>query len=107
MTSFKNESLPEWVGMSGTRENTRLRKLVIALAAILYASSFARAAPPDKVAVAVDVLLAKESPDGTSSAGKLPRRADDETFLRRVSLDLIGELPSPEAITAFGLDSDP
>ena len=30
-----------------------------------------------------------------------PKRVDDATFLRRASLDLVGLLPTPEALTAF------
>src|SRR5204863_6242766 len=33
-----------------------------------------------------------------------PARIDDERFLRRVSLDIIGRLPTPEEVTAFALD---
>ncbi len=36
-----------------------------------------------------------------------PPRCDDATFLRRVSLDLVGLLPSPEAVDAFCADADP
>ena len=32
---------------------------------------------------------------------------NDEDFLRRVSLDLVGSTPSPEAITLFGLNTSP
>ncbi|MEZ6058371.1 MAG: DUF1549 domain-containing protein [Planctomycetaceae bacterium] len=32
---------------------------------------------------------------------------DDETFLRRVTLDIVGTVPTPNEITLFGLDSDP
>src|SRR5262249_32953080 len=38
---------------------------------------------------------------------KVAPRSDDETFLRRVSLDLIGALPTPEEVTAFVLDNSP
>ena len=36
-----------------------------------------------------------------------PPRCDDATFLRRVSLDLVGLLPSPKAVDAFCADADP
>lgn len=47
--------------------------------------------------------------DGWLAARKLPRpaRADDATFLRRVSLDLIGLLPSPEETQRFLADPAP
>lgn len=62
--------------------------------------------------VAKDDELADESDealedDAQDAAGVRPGQADDETFLRRVSMDLIGTLPSPEEITAFVLDPSP
>jgi hypothetical protein len=36
-----------------------------------------------------------------------PPRCDDATFVRRVSLDLVGLLPSPEDVDAFCADTDP
>jgi len=36
-----------------------------------------------------------------------PPRADDRTFIRRVSLDLVGLLPDPERVEAFVADSAP
>lgn len=36
-----------------------------------------------------------------------PPRADDRTFMRRVSLDLVGLLPAPERVEAFVTDSAP
>ncbi len=44
---------------------------------------------------------------GNSAASQVAKPADDETFLRRASMDLIGQPPSPAAITAFVLDSSP
>jgi hypothetical protein len=37
----------------------------------------------------------------------LPALADDETFLRRASLDLTGQLPSPEEVRDFVANPDP
>ena len=34
-------------------------------------------------------------------------RCDDATFIRRASLDLVGLLPDPDAVTAFCADADP
>ncbi len=36
-----------------------------------------------------------------------PARCDDRTFIRRVSLDLVGLLPNPERVAAFVADSNP
>lgn len=56
----------------------------------------------------VDRLLAKELYGGPpSSQGEALPLADDETFARRAHLDLLGEPPSPEQITAFVLDPSP
>ncbi len=56
---------------------------------------------PAAAAKAVDGQLNEE----TKLSGEvLAKRCDDETFLRRVSLDIIGRNPSIEELTAFGLD---
>ena len=56
---------------------------------------------PEEVAKQVDVWLADEmSSAGTHAIGHV----DDATYLRRVSLDLLGDLPTPEQMTAFVLD---
>jgi Protein of unknown function (DUF1549)/Protein of unknown function (DUF1553) len=64
------------------------------------------AAPPDAQAAAqrVDQLLAQEQFGGETKSRPVAQ-ADDETFLRRASLDLIGVGPTPEEITAFALDA--
>src|SRR5687767_10279575 len=58
---------------------------------------------PHTVAAKVDRLLREEVPV-TGAAKSAPPRIDDERFLRRVTLDLIGRLPTPEEVTAFALD---
>ncbi len=53
------------------------------------------------IAQRVDQALAQEV---FSDSSVLAPRSDDETFLRRVTLDLVGDIPSPEAVIAFLLD---
>ncbi|HMC11432.1 MAG TPA: DUF1549 domain-containing protein, partial [Pirellulaceae bacterium] len=78
--------------------------LAFASAVSLVLTSFTSAADSsEKVAANVDRLLREEVP--FANAGKTaPSRIDDERFLRRVSLDIIGRLPTPEEVTAFALD---
>ena len=59
---------------------------------------------PVQTAAKVDRLLAEEV---FSPAMEVASRVDDEMFLRRAWLDVVGDLPSPEQITAFALDPDP
>jgi len=73
---------------------------------------------PLEAAARVDALLAEElfhqpggtanSDDGTADSASgtvvLAPLTDHEDFLRRVTLDLVGRLPSPAEITAFVLD---
>jgi len=63
---------------------------------------------PERTAARVDLLLAEET-FGTSAEGlqRLAPNADDTTLLRRVSLDLIGRVPTPQEVTLFALDPDP
>lgn len=58
-----------------------------------------------RVAAEVDRRLAEETKAGTPQDGRKTPRVDDETFLRRVSLDLIGRAPTPEETTVFALDT--
>lgn len=51
----------------------------------------------------IDAALIRALDQGTA----LPPLADDEAFLRRVSLDLTGKVPSPEEIRTFLADRDP
>ncbi len=62
------------------------------------------ALPEAEVATEVDRLLAEEVFGEEASLAEL---TDDVNFLRRASLDLIGQLPTAEAITAFALDGSP
>jgi hypothetical protein len=56
-----------------------------------------------QVAIDVDRLLERE----TAVAAAKPAGVDDQTFLRRVMLDLIGQPPTPEETTLFVLDTSP
>ena len=61
-----------------------------------------QAAPPVKqIAERVDQAIAEEVFDESTVVAP---RSDDETFLRRAYLDLVGDIPTPEAATAFLLD---
>ncbi len=58
--------------------------------------------PPADVARRLDEALQRAARDTA-----LPPTADDETYLRRVSLDLTGKLPTPADAAAFKADADP
>jgi hypothetical protein len=61
------------------------------------ASAAETPAPPAPAVTAAHVDAAFGQP--------LPARADDETFLRRVSLDLTGKLPDPQDVRAWRADA--
>jgi hypothetical protein len=80
----------------------------LALAAIALALGSSRtdgAAKPEKASVRVDKLLQDEL--GTALATDAAAATADEAFLRRLWLDFLGQLPSPETITLFTLDPSP
>ncbi|QDU91564.1 hypothetical protein Pla175_49930 [Pirellulimonas nuda] len=75
------------------------------LAAAIGAATAAQSAPqPGAAAGRIDQLLMA---DTGASAGELAPRADDATYLRRVWLDIVGDIPTPEHVTAFVLDPAP
>ena len=74
--------------------------LLAAVAATVQAGQ-----PAQRIARRVDQLLAAETAAANDADGTAAQ-VDDATFLRRVTLDLIGRSPSPEEITAFVLDPD-
>lgn len=80
--------------------------LLFGFAITFLAASAVEAAKPnaDEVAYEVNRLLAKET--GGDSSETVPQ-TDDETFLRRVFFDVIGEAPTPEDVFAFAFqDAD-
>jgi hypothetical protein len=78
----------------------KIARLQTFLVALLLVQA-AVAAPPQEVALALDQALAQDLFDSETDLAPL---ADDSTFLRRVTLDLVGDIPSPEATIAFLLD---
>ena len=65
--------------------------------------SHAQPLPAREAAAHVDQLFESSFPDDVEIAP----RTSDEDFLRRVSLDLAGTVPSPNEATLFGLNPDP
>ncbi len=76
--------------------------LLLAVALILSVSAGMLTA--DEVAKQVDQALAADLFDENT---KLAPRAGDATFARRVWLDIVGDIPTPEELTAFLLDPAP
>ncbi|MEX2316286.1 MAG: DUF1549 domain-containing protein [Pirellulales bacterium] len=75
----------------------------VSLAAAIVAATAQAAGPgSQQTAQRVDRLLADEL---FKSDSNLAPRTDDATFLRRVWLDIVGDIPTPEHVTAFLLDS--
>jgi len=72
----------------------------IGLVLPIFASAADR---PETAADRTDRLLREEVPFA-SATKSAPPRVDDERFLRRVSLDIIGRLPTPEEVTAFAFE---
>ena len=64
----------------------------------------ASASPPTDAANLVDEALAKDLFDEQT---KLAPRTDDAIFARRVWLDIVGDIPNPEELTAFLFDPSP
>ncbi|MEX2114603.1 MAG: DUF1549 domain-containing protein [Pirellulales bacterium] len=78
------------------------------LLVLLVEHSAAGGLEPHATAGRVDELLAKESFGGAEQADAATApRADDQTMLRRLALDLVGQPPTPEEITAYALDTSP
>jgi len=79
--------------------------LAIGLAACVFSTGVLAAAPDvELTANEVDRLIAEELfKDGTNLAPSV----SDATYLRRVWLDIVGDIPSPEHVTALLLDPAP
>lgn len=79
----------------------------IGLLALPVLSAQAEDHSPPAVAAEVDRLLAAELFGNMPGTATLARRAGDEVFLRRVYLDVVGQLPPPGEVTTFVLDTSP
>lgn len=83
----------------------RLAKILsLTIAWLAMAAAAAQAGPRQEsqaVAKQVDASLAAEL---FASQTELAPACDDATFLRRVWLDLVGDIPTPEHVIAFTLD---
>lgn len=88
---------------------TRLASRILAIAIFLAASAIPGSLNAEKPSVSktaqqIDRLIAEEvfKPDT-----KLAAKVGDAIFLRRAWLDIVGDIPTPEHVTAFLLDSAP
>jgi hypothetical protein len=79
-----------------------MRVGLFSIAMVLLTAAGASAAPGE-LAQSIDEHLAK----GLSAAGMIAApTVDDAAFLRRVSLDLIGRIPTPSEVQSFTADTD-
>src|SRR5262245_53535323 len=74
--------------------------LTLVVGGLMQGRSFAKPTAAD-TAREVDRLLAEEV---LKTRTQLAPQVDDAMFLRRVWLDIVGDIPSPEHVTAFLLD---
>ena len=79
------------------------RGMVLVAASLFWGATFTQslAATPEQVAQRVDRLIAEELFEPQT---QLAPPTDDATFARRVWLDTVGDIPTPERLTAFLLD---
>ncbi|MCI0334150.1 MAG: DUF1549 domain-containing protein [Planctomycetes bacterium] len=74
--------------------------MAVVVASIATAHAFAKP-PVGQTAEQVDQLIAEQV---FTKGTKLAPTVSDATYLRRVWLDIVGDIPSPEHVTAFLLD---
>lgn len=87
-----------------TMNGTLRAALAATLIALLSTTDSVRAETPAAAAKRVDGIIAS----GLRESGvPVAPTTSDEDFLRRVSLDLTGRLPTPEQVLAFVADEDP
>jgi hypothetical protein len=77
-----------------------MRRLILTLL-LCFVSQVAFASEPKEVAARVDRAIADEL---FNTQTELAPRTNDATFARRVWLDIVGDIPTPEELTAFLID---
>lgn len=70
---------------------------------LYFVSQMLYASEPKEVAAQVDRAIADEL---FNTQTELAPRTSDATFARRVWLDIVGDIPTPEELTAFLIDPD-
>jgi hypothetical protein len=84
------------------------RALLLAACLLSALANWANAAEPPQQGSATEIdRLLTEDIFGRDPSCQLAPRANDEIFLRRIYLDLVGEQPSPNEVCAFVLDPSP
>ena len=78
--------------------------LLVCFGSILSAAEVYDKSSPSEVAAEVDRLIIEELKTNDIAPAGI---AADEDFLRRVTLDIAGTLPSAREVTLFGLDPNP
>lgn len=97
--------LPLTLLLLPTSYTPRARSLAAAEPLVGPATSPPAGRSAASLAAVADELLTREL--APADQPNHVKRCDDEVFIRRVSLDLIGYPASPEQVTAFALDPDP
>ncbi|MBC8351855.1 MAG: DUF1549 domain-containing protein [Planctomycetes bacterium] len=91
--------------LNGRLPRSRWQYSLFAMLGMLLLQSVVVAAAPEPAATAVEIDRKLAAEIG-SNAGEAVPRTSDETFLRRVFLDLLGETPTADDILAFAFMSD-
>lgn len=118
VTVFNQTVAPDLIGRcdKGGGSGMKFRRIIACLATLFFVGGMADRRPylahaaqfPDDDAARVDALLIQDIFGGSSSsASELAAPVDDQVFLRRVWLDLVGEAPPAEEITRFCFDPSP
>lgn len=97
------------VGRRGSRRAVVVSTAVVCLvvASLAPSAASAKGRKSADAAVHLDKVLAEHRAQAQAGSSQSVPLVDDEGFLRRVSLDLLGQTPAAEELTKFVLDPDP